>query len=195
MDDGEEVCDTDPACEHYRPRTDDAEPTTYDEFKAKHPLLLLREEFDLHVSETRADLDALRKDVEEHCATATDLEELAERVERLAWNLNKLRDDDACGGCGLLERLDALERGASHVPHQVKRITALERAHDKLIVRIERLERTTDDLGSAQERTAGMVREVLGVVTLHARFYSSGNPDKMCDVLAKIRTIAESKEG
>jgi len=53
----------------------------------------------------RDDLDALRRDLEEHCATATDLEELTERVERLAEAVNAYGDADR----DYTKRLDRLE--------------------------------------------------------------------------------------
>jgi limonene-1,2-epoxide hydrolase len=100
------------------------------------------------IAATRADLDALRKDVE--AATTRVKGHPVPRIDgmeaRIAMNEARSREnrksmDILCADLdALADRVERLESGASHVPHQVKRITALERAHDKLIVRVEQLE-------------------------------------------------------
>ena len=128
---------TTPACEMFKPRSEgksggegDAEShyPGYPDDEISAMLLTA-------ASKGRATTtDALRRDVEEHCATATDLAELTERVERLAEAVNAY----GCADSEYAKRVDGLEEFNKVVASQMVRFGAdLDRLRKRIAARTD----------------------------------------------------------
>ena len=163
----------DPACPMFRSAgSGETEPFYYARFDEKKCMTILSENEE---PATKADLAALREDVEEHCATATDLEELDERVQDVAKHAKRI---GATAG-EHDNRLSALEQWVEELGGKYAQLVTSGERHMQV-----------DHDGTDQR-----LRKLAGIVVMLARFYSSGNSDKMPDVIAAAKRIAEGDDG